>query len=311
MDTDKHRSISGTTEHTENTEKEKSNSVFSVYSVVNIGFPESAYLHKRVPKKQFLESGELVASDKKLFRENVKNVYWEYTLKPSTCPVLPFRDNEREYLEVAVLQVEMNSQKGHKRIAEIIHRIIPYPLMIGFYIGTTGHTANKPQNTQNTQKEGDLFGEADPSVSSVYSVVNQSLIALSIAPKRFSQAEHGAFVAERFYTTGWMNSGALNDREAAFIASLAWSNMPLQNYGSLYNAWTDRFAGYECSVLSGTFAIGKAGDRLERLTRCREIESRISELRGQLKKAAFNRQVELNTQIKKFEQELKQLAEEL
>jgi len=264
------------------------------FVVTKIGFPESAYLHKRVPKKQFLESGELVASDKKLFRENVKNVYWEYTLKPSTCPVLPYRDNEREYLEVVVLQVEMNSQKGHKRIAEIIHRLIPYPLMIGFYIGTTEHT-------ENTEKE------KNNSVSSVYSVVNHSF-ALSIAPKRFSQAEQGAFVAERFYTTGWMNNKALNDQESAFVASLAWGSMPLQTYGSLYSAWTDRFTGYECSVLSGTFTIGKAGDRLERLMRCREIESRISELRGQLKKAAFNRQVELNTQIKKFEQELKQLA---
>ena len=239
-----------------------------------ISFPEAALLGKRVPKKQFLESGELVASDKKLFRENVKNVYWEYTLKPSTCPVLPYRDNEREYLEVAVLQVEMNSEKGHKRIAEIIHRVIPYPLMLGFYTET-----------------GD--------------------IALSIAPKRFSQAEHGAFVAERFYTTNWMNSEAFKTQEAAFVTSLAWGSMPLQTYGSLYSAWTDRFTGYECSLLSGAFTIGKAVDRLERLTRCREIESRISELRGQLKKAAFNRQVELNTQIKKFEQELKKLAGDL
>ncbi len=239
-----------------------------------LSFPEAALLGKRVPKKQFLESGELVVSDKKLFRENVKNVYWEYTLKPSTCPVLPFRDNEREYLEVVVLQVEMNSQKGHKRIAEIIHRVIPYPLMLGFYTET---------------------GE----------------FALSIAPKRFNQTEHGAFVVERFFTTGWMNSDGLNEREAAFVASLSWSNMPLQTYGTLYNAWANRFTGYECSVLSGTFTIGKAGDRLGGLTRCREIESKISKLRGQLKKAAFNRQVELNTQIKKLEQELKQLAASL
>ena len=257
---------------------------YSLFSILN--FPETAFLGKRVPKKQFLESGELVASDKRLFRENVKNVYWEYTLKPSTCPVLPYRDNEREYLEVAVLQIEMNSQKGHKRIAEIIHRVIPYPLMLGFYTET-----------------GD--------------------IAMSVAPKRFSQAEHGAFVAERFYTTGWMdiemengewrmeNSDKLSTLNSQFITSLAWDSMPLQNYGTLYNAWTDRFTGYECSVLSGTFTIGKAVDRLERLTRCREIESRISELRGLLKKAAFNRQVELNTQIKKFEQELKQLAGDL
>lgn len=284
MDTDKHR-LDKTTEHTENTEKEKNN---SVYSVVNIGFPESAYLHKRIAKKMFLENASLGASDKKLFRENVKNLYWEYTLKPSTCPVLPYRDNEREYLEVAVLQIEMNSQKGHKRIAEIIHRVIPYPLMLGFYT-----------------ESGD--------------------VALSVAPKRFSQAEHGAFVAERFFTTGWMkvtiengelkidteNNCQLSTVNYQFITSLAWDNLPLQNYGTLYNAWTDRFTGYECAGLSGIFTIGKAVDRLERLTRCREIESKISQLRGQLKKAAFNRQVELNTQIKKFEQELKQLAANL
>ncbi|PIE91617.1 MAG: hypothetical protein CR997_00035 [Acidobacteria bacterium] len=284
-----------------NTNKHESKNIIEkscIFVLGKIGFPESAYLHKRVPKKLFLESGELVASGRKLFRENVKSIYWEYTLKPSTCPVLPYRDNEREYLEVAVLQVEMNSQKGHKRIAEIIHRRIPYPLMIGFFIGTTEHT-------EYTEKQNKI------SVSSVYSVVNKSFVALSIAPKRFSQAEHGAFVAERFYTTGWINSEALNAQQSAFVASLAWGNMPLQNYGTLYNAWIDRFTGYECSVLSGTFTIGKAVDRLERLTRCREIESRISELRGQVKKAAFNRQVELNTQIKKFEQELKQLVENL
>ena len=269
---------------------------YSLFSILN--FPETAFLGKRVPKKQFLESGELVASDKKLFRENVKNVYWEYTLKSSTCPVLPFRDNEREYLEVAVLQVEMNSPKGHKRIAEIIHRVIPYPLFLIFKKSELREVENGELRMENEKDNSQL------------TILNSQFV-LSIAPKRFSQAEHGAFVAERFFTTGWMNCDGLNEGEVAFIQSLAWSNMPLQNYGSLYNAWTDRFTGYECSVLSGTFAIGKAGDRLERLTRCREIESRISELRGQLKKAAFNRQVELNTQIKKFEIELKQLAENL
>jgi len=239
-----------------------------------ISFPEATLLSKRVPKKQFLESGHMVASDKKLFKENVKSVYWEYTLKPLTCPVLPFKDNQREYLEVAILQIELASQKGHKRIAEIIHRAIPYPLMLGFF-------------TESAE------------------------LSLSIAPKRFSQAEQGAFVAERFLTTGWMNGDQLKEQESAFINSLAWNNLPLYHYGALYSAWLDRFTGYECSVLSGSFTIGKAGDRIECLTRCREIESKIVELRVQLKKATFNRQVELNIHIKKFEQELTQLAASL
>ena len=239
-----------------------------------VSFPEAALLGKRVPKKQFLDSGGLAASDKKLFRENVKTVYWEYTLKPSTCPVLPYKDHEREYLEVAILQIELTSQKGHKRIAEIIHRVIPYPLMLVFYTGA------------------DEF-------------------ALSIAPKRFSQAEHGSFVAESFYTTSWMKCSGMSVSETDFTGSLAWNSLPIQNYLTLYNAWTDRFIGYECSKRSGTFTISKAEDRIERLNRCRNIEIKISELRGQLKNESFNRQVELNTQIKKLEQELKQMAASL
>ena len=296
----------------ENSEHKTLNSIFST-----LNFPKEAFLHKRIAKKMFLENASLGASDKKLFRENVKNVYWEYTLKPSTCPVLPYRDNEREYLEVAVLQVEMNSPKknkksGHKRIAEIIHRVIPYPLFLIF-------------------KNNELREEQEVESSELR--VEDFQFALSVAPKRFSKSEQGAFVVERTFTTEWMlivesgelrvvhdnnsqlttqnsplGKAALSTLNSQFITSLAWGSMPLQTYGTLYNAWTDRFIGYECSVLSGTFTIGKAVDRLERLTRCREIEAKISELRGQLKKAAFNRQVELNTQIKTFEQELKQLV---
>ncbi len=244
------------------------------YAWNKISFPEASLLCKRVPKKQFLEMGHLVARDKKLFKENVKNVYWKYTLKPSTCPVLPFKDHEREYLEVAILQIELISPKGHKRIAEMIHRAIPYPLLLGFC-----SESNK--------------------------------VSLSIAPKRFSQAEQGAFVAERFFTTGWMTVDQLKEQEFAFIDSLAWNTLPLHHYGALYKAWIDRFTGYECALLSGSFTMGKAGDRMDRLARCREIESNISELRVQLKKAAFNHQVELNIQIKESEQVFKQLAASL
>ncbi|MDA3862837.1 MAG: DUF4391 domain-containing protein [Deltaproteobacteria bacterium] len=247
----------------------------AIEDVLNgISFPEAALLSKRVPKKQFFLNGELVSRDKKLFRNKVKNVYWEYTLKPSTCKVLPFMDNEREYLEVAILLIEMISQKGHKRIAEIIHRMIPYPLMLCFYTET------------------DKF-------------------ALSIAPKRFSQVEQGAFVVERFFSTKWMDGSDLTPQESSFIESLAWSNMSIQNYATLYKGWVERFTGYECSEMSGNFSVGKAVTRISILKQCRELESKISMLRRQLKKSAFNRQVELNIQIKKNENELKKLIRKL
>ena len=155
-----------------------------------LSFPETSLLATRVPKKQFLESSLPAAGDRKLFKENVKTIYWQYTLKPSTCPVLSFRDQEREYPEIEALQIELASKKGYKRIAEVIHRVIPYPLMLGFF-------------TESNE------------------------LALSIAPKRFSQAEQGAFVAERYFTTAWIDMDHLKDQESAFFESLAWSNLPL------------------------------------------------------------------------------------
>jgi hypothetical protein len=239
-----------------------------------LGFPEKSYLHKRIAKKMFLENDNLKGNDKKLFRENVKKIHWEYTLKPSTCPILPFRDDEREYLEIAIIHIELLSQKGYKRIAETIHRIIPYPLILGFSLDS---------------KE----------------------FAISVAPKRFSQVEHGAFVAEKVFITDWLNIEKLNEQTTTFIESLGWNNMPLHNYFTFYNAWIDRFIGYECSILSGAFTIENNENRLEYLAQCREIELRISELRGQLKKAAFNRQVELNIQIKQNEIKLEGIKKKL
>ncbi len=105
-----------------------------------------------------------------------------------------------------------------------------------------------------------------------------------------------------------MNCNELEKTEIEFLKSLALSNIPLHNFGVLYNAWVNLFIANECSQFSGKFTVGKEQDRLKNLTKYREIELKITELRAQLKKESFNRQVELNTQIKKLESELNHLA---
>jgi hypothetical protein len=248
-----------------------SDSLNKIWNILS--FPEKALLEKRIPKKQFLESGRLTGNDKKLFRDNVKNVYWQYTLKPSTCPVLPYRDNDREYLEVAILYVELVSQKGLTRIAEVLHRTIPYPMMLVF--------TNNEEN-----------------------------LSFSIAPKRFSQAEQGAFVVESFFTTTWLNDISVSPA-SEFIASLNWNMLSLSNFGVLYREWTDRFIAFESALKSGAFRLGNSESRQETLESYRDLENQIVELKSQIKKAAFNKQVELNTTIMKKEQELKHLATSL
>lgn len=241
----------------------------------SMGFPEASHLGKRVFKKLFVENGSLTAADKKSLQNDVEGVTWQYTLKPSTIPIKSYEDAEREYLEVAVLEVGMRTRKSCARLAEVIHRAIPYPLLI------------------------------------VFSFENEC--CLSVAPKRFSQAEKGLIVAEEYFTTGLIGLDSPTEIDRAFLDSLALGGLPHTHFWAFYSAWADRFIAYDCALLSGTFQVAsKAVDpteRRERLAACHALELQIAEFRAALKKEPqFNRQVELNTKIKNTEQRLRKLA---
>lgn len=243
-----------------------------------LAIPEACHLEQRVFKKLFYENAQLGAADRKAFTEDVELVTWQYTLKPSTIPVLPYTDDQREYLEVAVLQVNLRSPRRMSRIAEVIHRTIPYPLVVVFSHGTS--------------------------------------CALSLAHKRFSLSEHDAIVAEEFRTSGWIDLENPDAIEAAFLDSLAVSGLSHTHFFALYSGWVDRVVALECARLSGSFRLESAVERREvrkeRLAVCRHLETQIAEHRAAIKKETqFNRRVELNTKIKQLEAKLRQEAANL
>lgn len=238
-------------------------------------FPEAAILEKKIPKKLLIENAQLGVSEKRIIKENVDQIFWQYTLKSTTCPVIPYKDDERDYSEIAVLLVELPSSKSFAKIAESIHRAIPYPLLIVL-------TANDSKR-----------------------------LSLSVAPKRFSLAEKGAVVAEPIYTTPMLDMSTFSKNESDFLNSLRWSGLPLTHYFELYESIVDRFIAYECSQFSGVFKVEKKSDRIEILKSCKNMKQQIAELSNILKNADFNEQVSLNVKIKKKETELKNLIQTL
>lgn len=87
-----------------------------------------------VAKKQFFTQADLSSADKKKF-DAVERVRWEHTLKPETTNISAFRDEVREYGEIEVLTAELRERKGVGRLAEIILRAMPYPLLLFFQHG--------------------------------------------------------------------------------------------------------------------------------------------------------------------------------
>ena len=242
-----------------------------------IGFPEPCTLNKRVFKKLFLENGDLKAADKRALSDSVDAITWQFTLKPTTIPVQPFHDAEREYGEVAVLDAGLTDRRAAARIAELVHRAIPYPVLLVLF---------------------DSDG-----------------LTVSAAPKRLSRAERDRVVVEAIASTPWLDGAARSAEEAAFVASLALQGLPHTNFHALYEAWMQRLVALDCASLSRRFDITTTlpyADRRAALDACRALDREIRALRATLgAESSFAHQVKLNARIKKLEADLRRAADAL
>ena len=95
-----------------------------------LGIPKEALVEQRVPKKLLLEQGAPTAADKRQIQDGIEEITWVAALKPANIGVPAFRDAVREYLEIAVLTVMLRSTAKPPRLIELIHRAIPYPLVL-------------------------------------------------------------------------------------------------------------------------------------------------------------------------------------
>lgn len=92
--------------------------------------PKTCSVDKTIFKKMFLENSDLSATDKKVFSDMIGKVIWKYSLKVDNYYLRPYVDEQREYREIEILEVQLNKQSKEKRIAELIMHAIPYPMIL-------------------------------------------------------------------------------------------------------------------------------------------------------------------------------------
>ena len=240
--------------------------------------PESCRLGKRVYKRLFNENAKLNATDKKALSDDVDTILWQYTFKPTTIPIQPYNDDQREYHEVALLQVNLKQIGRVNRLAEIVHRAIPYPLLVVF--------------------------------------VSDTICSISLAHKRFSQAEKEAIVAEGFQATGWLDLSNLTEIQTAFLESLNISTWPHTHFFAFYRAAMDRMIALACAEHTGHYSLEIPGgrsvdDRVDKLRQVEKLRQEESEIQGKLKKEKnLGTQVQLNTRIKQIKDRIEEIKTE-
>ena len=249
----------------------------STAALINaLALPPDARVDRRVPKKLLLEQGAPTAADKRHLQDGIEEMSWVAALKPNNIGVPVFRDDVREYLEIAVLTAVLRAAAKPTRLTELIHRAIPYPVVL---VAAHGGT-----------------------------------VSLSLAHKRWSQGETGKVVIEEVRRTAPFQPDAPTAEEASFLASLALSGQPARDLFALYQGWIDRVAALEAAQITGVFAPPDSPDRSTALHDGLEAHARLQRdltvLRAKAaKEKQLNRRVELNLEIKRLEAELAKVTE--
>lgn len=247
-----------------------------------LSLPASSQVGQRVPKKMLLENGAPTAADKRLINEAAEEIQWIAALKPNTVGVPDYRDQHREYLEIAVLAVTLRGKikpANASRLAELIHRAVPYPVLLLLDVG-------------------------------------EELI-ISLAHKRWAQNEAGKVVLGGDVVVVALTGTISSTIELAFLQSLSLTLQPQHSLLALYQGWIDCLYALLAAQLTGTYQLGvvtpeQSTLRRQALLDCTKFESEISRLQAQAaKEKQLARQVEVNLAIKRVQEKLATARQQL
>lgn len=258
-----------------------------------LSLPTSCRVDQRVPKKMLVDNGAPTSADKRLINDAIDEIQWLAAVKPNTVGVAEYRDDGRNYLEVAVLCITVrNAPQGDgsgvtrlaqqarpvniTRLAELVHRAVPYPVLL---------LLAAPQG---------LF--------------------LSLAHKRWAQNETGKVVVDGEPATVDVALDLTADHP--FVQALALSRQPQTNLLALYQGWMDCLTAWQAAKYTGTYTStvtpAQAAARRDALRTCQCLEQESVRLRALAsKEKQLAKQVELNLALKRISAELASAREQL
>ena len=173
---------------------------------------------------------------------------------------------------ILLVRLRPNAKPG--RILELIHRAIPYPVLL---------------------------------------IAEQSAgVGLSLAHKRWSEAEHGETVAEELHQTVFpievsaVSESFLKSMDLAVLLGLGRGAADMR---TVYQGWIDRVTAFNAIRIAGTYTVPDTpedGIALRNaLQKYAALDREITGLRAQAQKEVqVNRQVELNLAVKRIEAEM-------
>lgn len=252
--------------------------------IAALGLPASCRVDQRVPKKMLIEHGAPTAPDKRLLNDHIESVQWLAALKPHTVGVPIWRDDEREYLEIAVLAVTLRREStppvppaSVARLTELLHRAVPYPVLL---------LLDAPHG-----------------------------LAVSAAHKRWAHNEAGKVVLDGDVLAAAL-TGTAPGVQSAFLHAVALGQQPQTHLLALYEGWMACLLALQVAQHTGQFLCQNGPkpllDKRKQLQKYEQLLADAARLRSQAGKAKqMAQQVALNLELQRLQLELQRTKESL
>ena len=232
-----------------------------------LALPSDTLVDRRVPKTMLIENGRFSSGDRRRIQGGVSELRWLAALKPATIGIAEYRDAEREYIEIAVLKLELRPAARSERIVELVHRAVPYPALLIVWLGGSP--------------------------------------GLSLAHKRRSLGDADKTVVDGAIVTARVSEECAIESLDAFGEALALKRQPRGTLKDLYQGWIDTIHAFQAAAITGSFrplaTAAAASDRENALREYRRLSERIEYILSAAgKEKQISRRAELNMELSRL-----------
>ena len=216
-----------------------------------LSLPKATEFNRRIPKRKFYENINITPSLKRLFVDQVKNIYWKNKIAVTTTNL-----TDGKYVtEIEVFEINLNSSQVDIDLLKSIDSVIPYHILYileynGKYLAWIGY-----KETTNIEK-------------------------------RLSKVD-------RYYHTDWFEV-------KNFVVKLVGLNLD-----DVYENLVRQIAGDKLQSDNSTESLKQS---VERDKDIEILQKQINILQAKIRKEKqLNKQIELNTELKKLRTELEKI----
>lgn len=258
-----------------------------IEDILNI--PKEASVNDIIPKDVLFKEAELNKADKGEFVKFVKQIRWLYKIDDSTMRIKPYKDDEREYLEMEIINITLkdefevynrNTGNFHRydarleRIADILLRFIPYPILLLF--------------------------EFKDEIKFYVSHIKESL------------ADYDKITLDKLTSTEWIKTSNLTDLDKDFINKIQLENLDFTNIYTFYDDIVTAVIQFKGSKEIGQTVDLDSNKIQEIMDKIKGIDREIADLRVKIKREPnFRDQMDLQLKIRNLQMDKKLLQDNL